>query len=43
MAQLKNIPLVLTFSNKEDIDYFYRSDFNIYDERYWKLLLSYKN
>ena len=36
LCGLKNIPLVLTFSNKKDMDYFYRSDFNIYDERYWK-------
>lgn len=32
----KNIPIILTFSKEDGMDYFYRSDFNIYDERYWK-------
>lgn len=32
----KNIPVILTFSNDEGMDFFYRNDFNIYDERYWK-------
>lgn len=36
LCGLKNIPLVLTFSKKEGMDFFYRNDFNIYDERYWK-------
>jgi hypothetical protein len=32
----KNIPVILTFSNDEGMAFFYRNDFNIYDERYWK-------
>ena len=31
----KNIPIILTFSKKDGMDYFYRSDFIVYDERYW--------
>lgn len=31
----KNIPIILTFSNDDDMGYFYRSDFIVYDERYW--------
>lgn len=34
LCGLKNIPLVLTFGKKEGMDFFYRNDFNIYDERY---------
>ena len=30
----KNIPVILTFSKDEGMDFFYRNDFNIYDERY---------
>ena len=32
----KNIPIILTFSNDDGMGYLYRSDFNIYDERYWR-------
>ena len=33
---MMNIPVIATFSKKENMDYFYQSDFNIFDERYWK-------
>ena len=33
---LKQIPVILTFNKKDGMNYLYRSNYNIFDERCWK-------
>jgi hypothetical protein len=33
---LKQIPVILTFNKKDGMNYLYRNNYNIFDERCWK-------